>query len=227
MPRSMAACAIAAISTWAIGSEFAQDARPIRSCWFAPTTISRRLRPCGTELRQRSIKRQCARTERTPKSRGPFGARRTALRPGSSLGSFHQGHHTCRTRVPTCDPQGRSHQDKPVLANLRKIGHELNQGNAFLEQSKVICDPNLTRIELYSSPDGLFRKNVRRHRRHAFLRHQLADAWLQIGHLPPELGLAPHLFGPARIDHGYEIGTELNPGIQDVLHGNGGIRPFV
>jgi hypothetical protein len=47
--------------------------------------------------------------------------------------------------------QGQSEQDKSVPANLRKIGHELNQWNASFEQGKVVRDPNFAGIELHHS----------------------------------------------------------------------------
>src|SRR5215831_12882695 len=78
--------------------------------------------------------------------------------------SFHQREHTRRTGVSTFDLEGRCYHYKPVFPNLGKIGDELNDRNAFLEQREVVCDPHFAWIEFDPSPDCLFRKDIHRHR---------------------------------------------------------------
>src|SRR5215475_7249330 len=101
-----------------------------------------------------------------------------ALNPPAELpsGSFHEGDHARRTGIAAFDPQGESHQHEPVGADLRKIGHELDQRNALVEQRQVVRDPDLTGIELHAPPERLFRKHVHRHGGYAALGHQLAHA---------------------------------------------------
>src|SRR6516225_352892 len=57
-----------------------------------------------------------------------------------------------------------------------------------------------------------------------FFRRQHDDALrctgLQIRHLLPEPGFAPHLLRPTCINYGNQIRTELNPGIQNVFDGH-------
>src|SRR5262249_49630268 len=79
---------------------------------------------------------------------------RSNLEARGRLGSFHQSDHAYRTCVPTFDGKWHGHHREAVVADLRQVGHELDQRQVLLHQRQVIGDPHLARIELHARQSG-------------------------------------------------------------------------
>src|SRR5262249_62158216 len=150
---------------------------------------------------------------------------RSNLEARSRLGSFHQSDHAYRTCVPTFDGKWHGHHREAVVADLRQVGHELDQRQVLLHQRQVIGDPHLARIELHAAQERLLREHVDRQPRHALVRHVFGDAAPEIGPLLPEARLAPHLVGPAGVDHDDCVGTNLDPAFAGLLYRHDRARP--
>src|SRR5438045_976987 len=87
-------------------------------------------------------------------------------------------------------------------------------------------DPDLARIELHAAPQRLLREYVDRQPRRSLIRYVFGDAALEIRHLLPEAWLAPHLVGPAGVNHDNRVGADLDSAFGDVLHRHHRVRPL-